>query len=223
MTAIMNNTTNDDRSIPPAAPISFAIAAIPAEPVHSAVARASKAIAKRYANRNVIDNVTFPCHLSLVLGGTSANGLDYLATLLRSLSFDDVSHARAVAVHAGDRGFISVALANTVNALQERALSATKLLMNQHMYIRPHLAERWPRLTAEERRLLLSNGTYKVGPRFKPHLSVAQVGVEDAPDALDLARRHIATPIDTRFIALQVVDVGHKNEQWRIHTVIQIS
>lgn len=208
---------------PSAAPLSYAIAAIPREPLYSSVARASLAVAAFTENRNLIDNVQWPCHLSLLLGGTTKEGAAVLGETLRR-SLDRTFSGTAARLYTGSRGFIGIALEGPALVDAHRAAAAAaEAAMLAAPVVRPHLLRRWERLREEERSAVLRYGSYKIDSKFDAHLSVAQVDEEDQREAFARASRHLTFPTPVEFGAIHIVDVGDENERWIVQDVIALN
>lgn len=202
----------------PEAPVSFAIAAIPHEPIYSQIAKASLAITRRCANRNLIDNQRFPCHLSLILSGASLQGIDRLGLALEEANVQPCT-ATALSIYAARGGFIGVSLSDrSLTDLQEWVLKLVEAVLHDEPVIRPHLQRRWSVLSPSQRALIRRFGTYKVATDFHPHLSVAQVDPDEAEDMKAIAQSIIRVPQAVPFRELQLVNVGHENEQWTVLT-----
>lgn len=214
----------DDTADVKVAPISFGIALIPSDPIYSEVSQASLAITKLCENRNIIDNKRFPCHLSMILAGTSEPGLEFLREdLLRSVPLRKLN-AEATRVYTGSNGFIGVSIRGSdCQEFHDSLMRSMKRLMAHETLIRPHLKERWPRLSPSERASLVEYGSYHVGNGFQPHLSVAQVDSDELADMTKVAKKTIRVPQSVSFAELQVIDVGHKNEKWEVRHSIPLA
>jgi hypothetical protein len=216
------NKENTLMSTIPAAPISYAIAIIPGEPLYSQVAEASLAIAERCENRNIIDNKKFPCHLSLLLSGSTKKGLDMLADRLAGMHIAS-KRLKALTLQVDQRGFITVAVDNApLMELQQNILPMVEEVLGREPVIRPRLIERWHDIPGNRQELIRRFGSYKVGLDFDPHLSVADVAPALADEMIILAREIITVPTEVPLKALQIVDIGHKNEKWDILSTIQL-
>jgi hypothetical protein len=215
----MNQNTfiPEGSSIPATGSTSFAVVAIPTDPLYSSVAKASLQITEEVDNLNIIDNQRFPCHLSLLLAGTSTDGM----VLLRSLIADVVPAvpipAVARSIATSGNGLISVTIESAaISELHTQVIAANANVMNQFPYIRPHLHDRWVGLSEQQRAAVQLFGSYHVEASFFPHLSVAQVDREDLREMAAIARKTIVLPADIAFREIQIVDVGHKNEKWEV-------
>lgn len=198
-------------------PLSFAIAAIPNEPIYSEVAKASLTITKYCDNRNIIDNKRWPCHVSLILSGTSHNGLKNLAQMLSSKEFKPVIPATATSLYSGWGGFIGVTIdGKSLTDLHQNILDIVAKVIKDEPSIRPHLLSRWSSLSLDQKAVIRSYGSYQIREKFRPHLSVAQVGDDDLKDMISIAQKLIRVPQEILFNELQIVDVGHNNEKWDI-------
>jgi 2'-5' RNA ligase len=209
---------------PPLATISFAVCAIPAEPIRSEVTRASMAITQATANRNVIDDARFPAHLTFIISGTDESGLRALREAFRTARFDTtrlVARAAALSVSRGTT--ITVTLeGDGPRVLHDRVLDLVEPILTGHPALRPHLDARWESLLAAQRTLVRRYGSYKVRESFDPHVTVATVAPTETPAMEALCARYIQLPQDVRFAALQLVDVGHENQRWTVLESVQL-
>lgn len=206
-----------ENKLPPAN-LSYCIALIPTNPIKEMIATASLAITKRFENINIIDNKKFPAHVSLHIGGTDREFLESLVSKVK-LATKSFMSSQFIAdrLYIGSRGFIGVNCSSEgLITFIQSAVDASSQLHQENPRFRLHHLERWNRLSEEEQESIKKFGTYKIGSSAKPHLSVAQVDQEDVDDAFRIAQKNIILPKDFGVEAIQIVDVGHKNEKWDI-------
>jgi hypothetical protein len=91
-----------------AAPCSFAVVLIPEEPIYSEVARVSLEIAKKYGSKNIIDNLRFPTHATIIISGTTPEHLSSIVDKISSLKISIDTQAKAVGVHCGSKVFAAI-------------------------------------------------------------------------------------------------------------------
>ena len=199
------------------APISFAIVAIPSEPLYSAVAKASMAITERCKNNNIIDNETFPCHISLLISGGNEVVLQEISKDLKDKRFKAKNELMATSIFKGGRGFIGLQVEGQfIWQLHRAILSLVQKALHDKFLIRHHLIPRWARLSDAERTQIRRYGSYHVAGNFDPHFSIAQVEDTNLDQMAELAVQHIKTPQKFSISQLQIVIVGHENERWDV-------
>jgi len=203
---------------PAPAEISYCVAVIPSNAMKSSVATASMAITRSFENDNIIDNVRFPAHISLYLGGTVRDQVPLLVDEIRKAIQSHLSEKlRATRLYSGHGGFIGVEIEddNNVKALFEAVMGACARVHQAKPYVRPHLISRWPRMRQDQRELIEQLGTYKTDASDL-HISVAQVDAQDLDAAFVVAQKHFSFPAEFGIDSLQIVDVGHNNEKWTV-------
>lgn len=127
------------------------------------------------------------------------------------------SSSSATQLCKGSRGFIYVdcdsqQFVSIINAVTD----ACGTLHRQHPRYRPHILERWYKLSSHHQTLLRKYGTYKIGSLFRPHISVAQVSEDHTDEAYRIACETIDLPKPIHIEAVQLVDIGHANERWDV-------
>jgi hypothetical protein len=202
---------------PKSAPISFVIAAIPAEPMYSQIARASMAISGMCKNKNIIDNNLFPCHITLTISGTTEQGIRLLIEAMTGYDFVEPINCLITRVYSNSGGFIGVEL-NDLNLkkLHNDILRLTEPVIEQYPVVRPRLKKKWRELSAEKQALIMRFGSYRVLDYYKAHLSIAQVDRRFLNQMMKVAENMILLPQTIKIKELQIVDVGHENESWQV-------
>lgn len=214
-----NIETQTEQSKLHIADLSFAVAVIPTPPLRNRIAKASLAISEQFENRNVIDNEQFPAHLSLYLGGTDRKFISSFRTKLEKATKPFLSVNFTVdKIYQEPSGFIGVNCYKSKQLLSLLQIILEKCgeLHRKHPRYRPHLIERWPSLTKQRQQLLLQFGTYKLPEQHSHHLSVALVSERNLNEAFQIAKRRLDVPKDFNIKEIQIVDIGHKNEQWHV-------
>ncbi len=202
------------------AELSFGVVIIPSSPLKQEIAKASLAITKKCENKNIIDNDRFPAHVSLYLGGTD---MAVVPTLISGLQ--RVTKRFLMTPFSADRltrssvGYISISCINAgpLRELLTVVIETCGELHRRNPRYRPHVIERWSRFSNEQQQLYAQFGTDKTALNARPHLSVADVtSDEDAKTAMQIARKTITLPSECPIAAIQLVDIGHRNEQWAV-------
>src|SRR5690606_35410348 len=201
----------------PLAETSFCIAAIPASPLFEQVAMASLYITDQWENTNIIDNVVFPAHISFILSGSNSNGIDAISKEIPQIlaKYSKIVFT-AQRLYKSGFGFIGIDCAGVdlVN-LSRDIISACSDIQSLERVIRPHLEERWNSLSDVQKQNVLKYGTYKIDS-LDFHISIAQVNKRFGTDAFNAAMEELELPIEQEIASLQLVDVGHYNEQWNV-------
>jgi hypothetical protein len=202
----------------PQAEVSFGLVLLPDERFRREVGAASDAVTAKMPNQNIVDEGRFPAHLSLYLGGTTAAGVDMLASGLENLAGDAPRAIDVTRLSQGNRGFLSAEVAKTpaLRAFAGAIIAHCRAIHHVNPVYRPHLIGRWDRLSPERQDLLREFGTYKTVDAWDPHISVASVQEADLSEAAALAGAVLVLPQTVPVAALQLVDVGHDNERWRV-------
>jgi len=208
-----------EKVVLPVADVSIGVALLPSAEFREKVAEASLAIAARCENRNIIDEATFPAHVSLCLAGVGRESVSELtgaigefATSIKGLEL------RVQSLRESGRGFLFLALDNT-QQLRDVADGVIEICASVHTmnpHYRPHLVRGWGTLSESRRQLLVRYGTYKVQSEWNPHISVASVSADHLADARKVAANLITLPSDVRVESIQLLDIGHDNEKWEV-------
>jgi hypothetical protein len=210
-------TTDDSSELAPAE-LSYGVALLPARALRVEIASASRAIEKQFGNANLVDERTFPAHLSVFLGGTSGAAVPALEVGLGLLKTVPDPHLDVTALEKGDRGFLSLAAAREPDLLRlaEGILGLCAAAHRAHPRYRPHILARWTSLGEDRRQRLIQYGTYRTLQHWKPHISVASVKPDDLDAAHAVAAQLVRTPQRVAVERLQLVDIGHNNERWQV-------
>jgi hypothetical protein len=207
----------DSRTPPKDAEISYCIAVIPASPLYEQISEASLAITAKWENQNIIDNKRFPAHISLIISGVSSAALDVLKAEVSKLA-SSVKSAQfeVVSLYKGSRGFIGVRCTGAIlEQLGKRAFDASAVAISNDPCVRPHLSERWSSLSEYQQGDAAKYGSYKTNDGDY-HLSVAQVDQWDVGSAIQVAEKIVSVHAKSTISAIQLIDVGHHNEQWKV-------
>jgi hypothetical protein len=200
------------------AEISFDGAVIPDPALKETLVSTSQAITESFEDRNIVDHETFPPHLSLHLAGTDQQSIAQLSVQLHTAIASFLSSQLiAEKLYQGTHGFIGVECAQNevLMSLVHTVIKTCAILHRQSPRYRPRILERWKFLSGERRELLKSFGTDKL-PHWKPHFSIAEVAEDNASQALHIARQFLPHPQSFTIQAIELVDVGHRNECWNV-------
>ncbi len=201
------------------ADISIGVAIIPTPPLKHSISKASLRVSERYENKNLIDNKRFPAHLSLFLGGVTGASLlalvKALASEVKPFLSENFEANRLTRSHT----LISVGCRRDTKLLElvDCVVKTCGQIHIENPAYRPHIIKRWPNLSSQQQELLQQFGTYKTSDTFNPHLSVADVADDiELESALLIAKKMIKLPVSFGIEAIQLVDIGHQNEQWQV-------
>jgi hypothetical protein len=200
------------------ADVSFGVVLIPERVFRDHVTAASRAITAAMQNENVIDEIRFPAHVSLFLGGTTSRGMRELEAELGRVVASIPTVVEASRLILGNRGFVAVEVVKSprLSGIANEVQLVCAAAHGRCPVYRPHLIARWGALSEERRQLLRAVGTYKTVDHWDPHVSVASVPEADLQRAAEIAMPLIPLPQAVRVEALQLVDVGHDNERWDV-------
>jgi len=202
--------------------VSFAVVAIPAEPIYSQVAETSLAINEHCVNNNIIDNKLFPCHLTLIISGTDKKSEDVIIENLQKINFSSLQ-AKVDSFYIEKDGLISILVkGEIVNKIHQEILDIIEKTLKDKIIIRPRIQERLSGLSDDEQKMVSCFGSHYVGEYFKPHISVAKVEKNFEEEAMNIAKNIIKLPQEIKFSEIQIVDIGLNNEQWNILKKISI-
>jgi hypothetical protein len=200
-----------------AAPCSFAVVLIPEEPIYSEVARVSLEIAKKYGSKNIIDNLRFPTHATIIISGTTPEHLSSIVDKISSLKISIDTQAKAVGVYVDTQGFVYVKLqGNFLTTIHEGVASIVAAELQKEVVVRSRVQKWWQELSAVERKYVQIYGSYRVKELFKPHISIAFVEPKYSLESLGIAKKLIILPQTIRFSQLQIVDIGEEDEMWDV-------
>jgi len=177
------------------------------------------AVSARFENMNRIDGTIFPAHLSLYLGGVRQVDLEELTQAIGAVVSPFVgADGEATSLYTGKRGFIGLRCRadGAIGELHRRLVGVCAMQHRRSPVYRPHLLGRWGHLSAAEREGLEHYGASKVLDKFDAHFSVAQVKECDLPAAFELVQQCVTTPVTFRAPVVALVDIGHRNESWRV-------
>lgn len=198
--------------------LSFAIVLTPEKPLRSLIAKASLEITQLFDNQNIIDEERFPAHLSLYLGGTNENHVNNLWRKVNRV-IDDFSEISITAIRAStSRGFIKIDCYKSKELMDfvNRILIICKNNHKSNPSYRPHLLERWNNLSEKKQKDIVRYGTYKTSDEFNPHMSIAHVDESNCLHAIVITKNIIKLPLSFAIETLQLVDIGHHNEKWKV-------
>jgi hypothetical protein len=176
--------------------VDFAL--IPDEPLFTGVIDASQAITDEYYdNANIIDQKTFPPHVSLHICTIPRDAVAQVAESMRTLAAG-LPELVPTGVEQADGGYVMLDVERTddVVALHEAVLelaAAAREGMGSDKYGNPYIRD-----------------------LFSPHLSLAKVDYRDQTGAARIGRETLGTLAATPSRSLDLCDIGERSEQWEI-------
>jgi hypothetical protein len=177
--------------------VDFAL--IPGDSLFRAVIDASRSITDEYFyNANVIDDTTFPPHLSLHICTVPCDTLSQVVDGLKTLAAVNLPDLVPVGVEPADGGYVMLNIEPTddLMALHEGVLAI-----------------------AAEARGGLGQDTYgslHIRERFSPHVSLAKVEYGEQAKAAAIGRDALGDPGTVRARSLDLCDIGERSERWEI-------
>jgi hypothetical protein len=180
--------------------VDFAL--IPDEPMFGGVIEASQDITDEYYdNENVIDEKTFPPHVSLHICAVPADRVAAISDQLRDWS-DRLPELVPAGIERASGGYIMLNLERTADllALHEAVLELAA-------DAREGMSDRY--------------GSQYIRDLYDPHLSLAKVDYRDVAGAERIARAsklRDLVPASTR--SLDLCDIGERSERWEVLTSI---
>jgi 2'-5' RNA ligase superfamily len=177
--------------------VDFAL--IPDNPLFDAVITASQAITDEfYYNENVIDDKTFPPHLSLHICTVPRNAVSQLGDTLEALAGTGLPDIKPVGVEPSRGGYVMLSAERTpaLMDLHETVLSAV----------------------AQARNGLGSDpfGSPYIRDFFAPHISLAKVDRDDQAEAAAIGREALGATVSARCRTLDLCDIGERSERWDV-------
>jgi hypothetical protein len=178
--------------------VDFAL--IPDEPLFGSVVRASQVITDEfYYNENIIDDRTFPPHVSLhictVLQDRVQQIVDELGALAGKIDLPDIS---PLGIEPSHGGYVMLNIERT-----------TEIMV---------LHEAILELAASAREGVGAGkyGSEYIRDSFLPHLSLAKVDRHDLASATAIGRQAFGSCHPTRARALDLCDIGPRSERWDV-------
>lgn len=176
--------------------VDFAV--IPDDPMFSGVIAASQAITDEYYdNSNVIDEKTFPPHVSLHICTVPRESVAQIAESMKALAAA-LPALVPTGVERSDGGYVMLDIERTDDliALHEAALE----------------------LAAQARQGMGSDkyGSPYIRDLFTPHLSLAKVDYRDQAGAARIGRETLGELAAAQSRSLDLCDIGERSEQWEI-------
>lgn len=177
--------------------IDFAL--IPEEPLFSGVVNASQAITDEYYyNANIIDEKTFPPHVSMHICTVPRSAVVQVSEGMRVLAAG-LPELVPTGVEEGTTGgyvMLYIELTDNLIALHEAVLE----------------------LAAEAREGLGSDkyGSPYIRKLFSPHLSLAKVDDRDQVGAAAIGRNVLCPLVAAPSRSLELCDIGERSEQWEV-------
>jgi hypothetical protein len=177
--------------------VDFAL--IPEGTLFAAVIDASQAITDEfYYNANVIDDTTFPPHLSLHICTVPHDTLPQVIDSLEALAAADLPDLIPIGVDRADGGYVMLNIEPTAElmALHEAIL----------------------RIAAEARENLGHDkyGSPYIREFFTPHISLAKVDYRDQAEAVTIGRKTLGELSTAPARTLDLCDIGERSERWEI-------
>jgi 2'-5' RNA ligase len=177
--------------------VDFAL--IPDAPLFTGVIAASQAITDEfYYNENVIDDKTFPPHLSLLICTVPRTALPQAIERLDAIVKPGLPELTPTGVEPSYGGYVMLNVERTsdVMALHESVLD----------------------IAAEARKGVDSDkyGSQYIRDSFTPHISLAKVDRRDQDAAVAIGKRSIGELSTVRTRAFDLCDIGERSERWEI-------
>jgi hypothetical protein len=177
--------------------VDFAL--IPDEPIFTGVIDASQAITDEYYdNANVIDEKTFPPHVSLHICPIPRSAVESVTEGIQALAAN-LPELVPIGVGRAEGGYVMLDIERTegLAALHEAVLE----------------------LAAEARASLGSSDKYGspyIRDLFNPHLSLAKVDYRDQAGAVRIGRESLGGLATAQSRSLSLCDIGERSEQWEV-------
>jgi hypothetical protein len=198
--------------------LSYGVVIIPSEPIYTQISKASLEISKFYKNLNIIDNVKFPSHITLIISGTNSINANEIAETLKV----QTSEYKNISLTANqlfcNNGFIEVSCQKGKEEifLLKKVFEVCSEFHRQIHVFRPHLLSRWDTLKESRQKQVIDNGTYKTPETTNMHLSVALVDKSVSDHCYEISRNLITIPQEFKIDKFQFIDMGHNNEKWEV-------
>jgi hypothetical protein len=175
--------------------VDFAL--IPDEPIFSGVIDASQAITDEYyENANVIDEKTFPPHVSLhictIHRGSVAQVVESLRTLAASLP-----ELRPTGVERADGGYVMLDIERT-----DELVALHEAVLEMAAEARAGMSDKY--------------GSPYIRDLFNPHLSLAKVDYRDQAGAARIGKSSMGNLVTAPSRSLDLCDIGERSERWEI-------
>ncbi len=177
--------------------VDFAL--IPDNPLFDDVISASQAITDEfYYNQNVIDDTTFPPHLSLHICTVPRSTVGQLTITIESLVAAGLPDINPLKVEPSSSGYVML------------SAERTDALMGLH--------EEVLRAAAQARDGLDDDpaGSFRIRDLFAPHFSLAKVDRSDQAEATVIGQRALSAAVKTRSRTLDLCDIGERSERWDV-------
>jgi hypothetical protein len=174
-------------------------ALIPGDPLFGAVIAASQAITDEfYYNANIIDDKTFPPHLSLHICAVPQAAVGQVSAELGALASAGLPDIAATTVEPSYSGYVMLNISRTpeLMALHEAILG-----------IAARAREGIPGDTF---------GSPYIRDSFTPHISLAKIDRDDQAEAAEIGRRTLNQPGTAPSRALDLCDIGERSERWDV-------
>ncbi len=175
--------------------VDFAL--IPDEPLFGGVINASQAITDEYYdNANVIDEKTFPPHVSLHICTIPRDSLARVAEALHVFA-TSLPELLPIGVERSDGGYVmlDVERSSELVALHEAVLEVAA-------DAREGMSDRY--------------GNPYIRDLFNPHLSLAKVDYRDQDGAVRIGREALGELAAAPVRSLDLCDIGERSEQWEV-------
>lgn len=178
--------------------VDFAL--IPDDPLFGSVVSASQAITDEfYYNENVIDDSSFPPHMSLHICTVPQETIQQVVDELGALvGRSDLPNINPVGIEPSHGGYVMLNIERTTE------------IMDLHEVILKLAA------TAREGIGADKYGSEYIRDSFAPHISLAKVDHRDLSSATDIGRRVLGSCQPTRSRTLDLCDIGARSERWDI-------
>lgn len=177
--------------------VDFAL--IPADPLFKSVIKASQAITDEfYYNENVIDETTFPPHLSLHICTIPAGKIEDTVERLRDLASSvELPSLVPLGVNQAYGGYIMLDIERT-----SEIMAAHEAVLEIAATVRDNPSDKY--------------GNSYIHKSFNPHISLAKVDRDDISEAEQIGRNSVVdwASLDARSQAIDLCDIGMNSEKW---------
>jgi len=172
----------------------------------SGVIDASQAITDEYYdNSNVIDEKTFPPHVSLHICTVPRESVPHLAESMRALA-GALPELVPTGVERSDGGYVMLDIERTDGLV---ALHEAVLELAAHVRQGMGGSDKY--------------GSPYIRDLFAPHLSLAKVDYRDQAGAVRIGRETLGELAAAQSRSLELCDIGERSEQWELLATISRS
>jgi len=151
-----------------------------------------------YYNANVIDDDTFPPHLSLHICTIPRDTLPQVMGSLKTIAAANLPELVSIGVERAEGGYVMLNIERSVKlmAVHEEILSiaaAAREGLGQDKYGSPYIRD-----------------------RFTPHISLAKVEYRDQARSVAIGREALDELSASRASSLDLCDIGERSDRWEV-------